>query len=65
MVKEFCKIPRSSKEIREYLKISSRTYVNENIIKPLIKEEVLEYTNKKSVNASNQKYIVKQENAKE
>ena len=58
-VKLFCSSPRSAREIREHLGISSRSYVNENIIKPLIDEGVLDYTNKKSVRASNQKYIVR------
>lgn len=59
MVQQYCVQARSAKEIREYLKLASRNYVNDNIIKPLIEEGILEYTNKKSVNASNQKYIVK------
>ena len=59
MVLEFCIVPKSSKEISEYLKIKSRPYISSYIIKPLIKEEKLEYTNKKSINAKNQKYITK------
>jgi len=61
MTLEFCIEPKSAKEIRAYLELSSRTYVND-IIKPLIHEGDLEYTNKKNVNASNQKYITKSSN---
>lgn len=49
----FCSNPRTSKEIREYLNISSRQYVSTNIITPLIKDKKLEYLNKKSINAKN------------
>lgn len=38
------------------LKIKSRQYISTYILKPLIKEGKLEYTNKNSVNARNQKY---------
>jgi predicted HTH transcriptional regulator len=57
LVLEFCKLPKTSKEIRKYLNIKSRNYVSTNIIKPLINEEKLDYTNKNNINASNQKYI--------
>ena len=56
-VLNYCKIPKSSKEIREYVGLSSKTYVADSIIKPLLKAGMLEYTNKKSINARNQKYI--------
>ena len=36
---------------------SSKTYVDDSIIKPLLKAGMLEYTNKKSIHARNQKYI--------
>ena len=52
-------IPKSMIEIKDYLKINSRRYVREKIIKPLIDEGLLSYTNKDHVNASNQKYITK------
>lgn len=38
------------------LKIKSRQYISTYILKPLIKAGKLEYTNKNSVNARNQKY---------
>lgn len=56
-VLNYCKIPKSSKEIREYVGFSSKTYVAYSIIKPLLKAGMLEYTNKKNINARNQKYI--------
>ncbi len=57
MVLQYCTIPRNAKEISEYLNIKSRQYISTNIIKPLIDEGKLEYTNKNSINAKNQKYI--------
>ena len=56
-VLQFCVDSKSAKEIREYLKISSKSYVAYKIIKPLIATGKLDYVNKKSVNAKNQKYI--------
>ena len=57
MVLRYCAIPRNAKEISEYLNIKSRQYISTNIIKPLINDGKLEYTNKNSVNARNQKYV--------
>ena len=56
-VLNYCEIPRSSKEIREYIGLSSKTYAADSIIKPLLKAGMLEYTNKNSIHARNQKYI--------
>lgn len=56
---EFCIEPKTAKEIKQFLKINSRQYISSNIIKPLIDEGKLDYTNKKSINAKNQKYITK------
>ncbi len=53
---------RTAKEIKEYLKISSRQYLSSFIIKPLIEEGKLDYTNKNSINAKNQKYITVKNN---
>lgn len=55
-VLKYCKEPRTTKEIMEYLNITSKRYVAYSIIKPLISAGKLEYTNKNSVNARNQKY---------
>ncbi len=54
---EFCKQPKTAKEIKEYLNIRSRQYISAYLIKPLIQEGLLDYTNKNSINAKNQKYI--------
>ncbi|MBO5183135.1 MAG: AAA family ATPase [Bacilli bacterium] len=56
-VLEYCQEAKTAKEIKEYLNISSRQYISTNIIRPLINEGKLDYTNKNSVNAKNQKYI--------
>ena len=39
------------------LNIKSRQYISSNIIKKLIVENKLEYTNKNSITAKNQKYV--------
>lgn len=57
IVLKYCSIPRTAKEISEHLDLKSRQYISTNIIKPLINEGRLGYTNKNSVNARNQKYI--------
>ena len=44
------------KQKMEYIGINSRRYTREKIIKPLIEEGKLDYTNKNHINASNQKY---------
>lgn len=56
-VLEYCKEPKTLKEIREYLNLKSRNYVNDNIIKPLLDSGNLDYTNKENLRASNQKYV--------
>lgn len=58
-VLNYCKEPKTAREIREYLGISSKRYVAYEIIRPLIDEVKLDYTNKKSINPKNQKYITK------
>ena len=61
IVLEFCLEPKTAKEIKDLLKIKSRQYVSSNIIKPLISEGKLEYTNKNSITARNQKYVAKKD----
>ena len=56
-VLNYCVEPKTAQEIREFLKISSKRYVAYEIIKPLINQGRLDYTNKNSINARNQKYI--------
>lgn len=59
MVLKYCNTPKSAKEIRSFLNLRSRHYVNSKILKPLIELDLLEYTNKEHIKASNQKYITK------
>lgn len=59
MILELCIEAKTAKEIKESLKIKSRQYMSSNIIKSLINEGKLEYTNKNSVNVRNQKYKTK------
>ncbi len=54
---KYCTVPRSAKEISEYLQIKSRQYISTYIINPLIEDNKLDYTNKNSINARNQKYV--------
>lgn len=61
---EFCKTPKTAKEIKDYLNLKSRQYISSNLIKPLITQGKLEYTNKKSINARNQKYVTVNKNIK-
>ena len=57
MILKFCVEPKSLLEIKNILNISSRSYVRDKIIKPLIDENKLDYLNKKFKNAKNQKYV--------
>lgn len=59
---EFCKTPKTAKEIKDYLNLKSRQYISSNLIKPLINQGKLEYTNKKIINARNQKYVTVNKN---
>lgn len=61
MVLKYCNVPRTSKEISVFLGIKSRQYISVNIIKPLINNGLLEYTNKNNVRARNQKYITRRD----
>ncbi len=55
-VLEFCLEAKNKKEIMEYLGINSQSYMSEKILKPLIENGKLKYTNSNK-NAKNQKYI--------
>ena len=55
-VLDYCFEPKTAKEIRKYINLKSRNYVNDKIIKPLISLGKLQYTNYKN-HVSNQKYI--------
>ena len=56
-VLEYCVTPKSMNEIKQYLGLSSRRYVREKIVKPLIDGKKLEYTNKDYIRVNNQKYV--------
>lgn len=53
----YCSIPRTAKEIREHIGKTSKSYVATSIIRPLVEQGMLDYTNKNSINARNQRYI--------
>lgn len=55
----YCTEPKTIKELQTLLKIKSRQYFSTNIIKALIDEGKLEYTNQNSIHARNQKYKTK------
>lgn len=57
MVLKYCESPKTSEEIRKYIGLEAKRTFSRNIINPLINEGKLDYTNKNSVNAKNQKYI--------
>ena len=59
IVLKYCLILRTAREICDKLGNLPKRYVANNIIKPLINIGKLEYTNKKCVNAKNQKYKTK------
>ena len=52
----FCKEPKSAKEIREHINISSKRYVAYKILLPLVNSGLLKHTNPNK-NAKNQKYV--------
>ncbi len=56
-VLEFCDIPRTKKEIQEYLQIKSERYVREKIITPLIEDRRLKRTIPDKPNSPKQKYV--------
>ena len=59
LVLQYCMEAKTAKEIRNYLGLKSRNYVNNAIIIPLIRNNLLDYTNKNNTKASNQKYVTK------
>ena len=53
---EFCKEPKMRIEIQEFLGIKSRSYLNQNIMRPLIKGGLLKLTLPDKPTSKNQKY---------
>lgn len=59
---QFCQIPRTRKEICEYLGISSVTYAIQTHIMPLVESGLLQQTIQEKPSSSKQKYYSKGEN---
>lgn len=57
---EFCKIPKSRREIQEFIGFKSRNYLRKNILNPLIKGELLFLTVPDKPTSPNQKYYSKE-----
>lgn len=55
---EFCVVPRSRKEIQEFVGLSNRGHFNKAYLKPLIEEGRLKMTIPEAPNSRNQKYVV-------
>jgi len=53
---EFCKEPRSRKEIQEFLGLQDRRYFANSILKPLVKGNLLNLTMPDKPTSPNQKY---------
>ena len=56
-VLNFCIKPKTSEEIRKFTGIKTKSVFSRQIIKPLVENGLLDYTNKNSINARNQKYV--------
>ncbi|MCD8241895.1 MAG: hypothetical protein LUD73_05865 [Lachnospiraceae bacterium] len=54
---EFCILPRTRREIQEYVGMSSRAHFKENYLTPLIKEGRIRMTIPDKPNSKNQKYV--------
>ena len=57
MIVEFCRIPRTRKEIMDYLKLSSRGQFNERYMKPLLDSGKLRMSLPDKPSSRNQKYV--------
>ncbi len=60
-VLKYCEEPKTSEEIMKYTGIKTKSVLSRKIIQPLTLSGKLDYTNKNSVNAKNQKYITKKQ----
>ncbi len=56
---EFCKKPKTTSEIMEYLQLTNREHFRKNILKPLLKDGILHMTVPEKPTSSNQKYYSK------
>lgn len=59
---EFCKTPKSRKEIQEFMKIDSIDYLRRNFLNPMIKDGLLLLTLPDKPTSPNQKYYSKMDN---
>ena len=57
LILNFCTVPRSRKEIQEYLGLSGRRHFNEAYLKPLLDSGQLVMTIPDKPNSRNQKYV--------
>lgn len=53
----FCRVPRSRKEIKEHLGISTVFYVMQHYVQPLLESAVLIMTMPDKTKSRNQKYV--------
>lgn len=56
MLLEFCRIPRSRREMQEFMKLNNREHFRKNILNPLIKGDLLKLTTPDKPSSPNQKY---------
>ncbi|MCD7879500.1 MAG: putative DNA binding domain-containing protein [Candidatus Gastranaerophilales bacterium] len=56
---EFCTIPRTSAEIKDYLGLKSKNNILQRVINPLLEQGILIRTIPDKINSSKQKYVVK------
>lgn len=53
----YCQIPRSRRQIQEYLDLSDRQYFMDTVLRPLLKEGVLQMTMPDKPNDVRQRYL--------
>lgn len=56
LILDFCKEPKSRKEIQEFLELKNRKYLTNNILRPLVKGNLLNLTMPDKPTSPNQKY---------
>lgn len=56
---EFCKVPRSRKDIQEFLRLKDRRYLANIVLKPLVSGNLLKLTIPDKPTSPNQKYYSK------
>ena len=60
LILEFCKTPRSRKEIAEFLRFKSETYVINKYVTPLVDKQLITLAVPDKPSSSKQKYTTKQ-----